>query len=478
VDVATATPTRTARARGYDASGFYDEAFDAAGDARAAYDAVLASLEDADLRGLSARVNADPCARATTFTVAGRTQQFPLDPVPRIIGVAEWDRLCRGLEQRARALNAFVADVYGGRRIVEAGIVPARTIDGCEHFEPWMLGVEVPWGHATVAGYDVVRGADGRLRILEDNTRTPSGMAYASAARRVVDAHLPRAARPLRRDFDDCYDLLADALRAAAPDGRGDPSIAMLSDGPSNSAWYEHRAIARRLGISICEPADLRPRNGRLHLALPSGRLRELQVLYRRTDQDRLSDGRGGATWLTEALLSPLRRGTLAIVNTPGSGVADDKLVHAYVEDMIRFYLGEDPLVESVRTYDLGEPSERVRALGRLQALVVKPRAGHGGRGVVIGPHATPAERELAAAAIRARPEDFVAQETIDLSRHPTICDGRLEPRHVDLRVFSIASGASVNVVPGGLTRVALERGSLIVNSSRNGGGKDTWVLA
>jgi uncharacterized circularly permuted ATP-grasp superfamily protein len=478
VDVATRTPDRTSLGWGYDPQGFHDEAFEPAGVPRPAYAALLDALGGLDLAALTARVRTDPCARAATFTVDGETQQFPIDPVPRVFEAAEWARLERGLIQRARALNAFVADVYCDRAIIGAGIVPARTIDGCDYFEPWMVGVDVPWEHATVAGFDVVRGADGRLRVLEDNLRTPSGMAYAAAARRVVDAQLPGATRPPRRNVDDCYGMLAEVLRAAAPDGGGDPSIVMLSDGPSNSAWYEHRTIARRLGLTLAEPADLRHRDGRLYVTLPSGRLREVQVLYRRTDEDRLHDGYGRATWLAKAVLDPLRRGTLSVVNSPGAGVADDKLVHAYVEDMIRFYLGEEPLVESVRTYDLGESAMRVRALGRLGALVIKPRAGHGGKGIVIGPHATREELDRAAAAIRAQPESFVAQETVMLSRHPTVCDGRLEPRHVDLRVFSIASAGSVNVVPGGLTRVALERGSLIVNSSRNGGGKDTWVLA
>jgi uncharacterized circularly permuted ATP-grasp superfamily protein len=413
-----------------------------------------------------------------TFRVEDETRRFHLDPVPRIITAAEWSRLEAGLAQRARALNAFIADAYGERRIVGAGVVPAHVIDGCEHFEPWMIDVHVPYGHATVTGFDVVRGTDGRLRVLEDNLRTPSGFAYASAARRVVDAQLPAAAQVPKRDVEGCFAMLEQALRAAVPGGGRDANLVLLTDGTDNSAWYEHRTLARRLNVTVVAPRDLRTRNGRLYVALPSGRLREVQVVYRRTDQDRLSDDDGRPTWLAEVLLEPLRRGTVAVLNAPGSGVADDKLVHAYVEDMVRFYLDEQPLVESVRTYDLGRPDERTRALGRLGALVVKPRAGYGGRGVVICGHASEADRELAAAAIRAAPERFIAQETVMLSRHPTICDGRLEPRHVDLRVFAIASDQMVRVVPGGLTRVALERGSLIVNSSQNGGGKDTWVLA
>jgi carboxylate-amine ligase len=267
-------------------------------------------------------------------------------------------------------------------------------------------------------------------------------------------------------------------LRQAAPDGSGDPSIALLSDGPSNGAWYEHRTLALRLGIPIVEPSRLCNSRGALKVTLPSGRLREIQVLYRRTDEDRLRDEHGRPTWLAELLLDPVRRGTLSVVNSFGTGVADDKLLHAYVEEMVRFYLGEAPLIESVRTYDLGQPHWRTRALGRLSALVVKPRAGHGGHGVMIGSHASERDRELAARQIKLEPERFVAQETVQLSRHPTICGNGLEPRHVDLRVFAIGSGAEIQLSPAALTRVALTRGSLIVNTSQTGGGKDTWVLS
>jgi uncharacterized circularly permuted ATP-grasp superfamily protein len=222
----------------------------------------------------------------------------------------------------------------------------------------------------------VVRGSDGRLRVLEDNLRTPSGFAYAVAARRVTDAHLPGGCRMPRASFDPGFGRLAAALRAAAPDGRGDPSVVLLSDGPSNSAWFEHVTISRRLAIPIVGPHDLRPRGGRLWVRLPSGRLREVHVVYRRTDEDQLREPDGRTTWLADTLFDPVRRGSCAVVNAFGNGVADDKLVHAYVEDMVRFYLGEEPLVESVRTYDLGRPEYLTRALGRLGALVVKPRAG------------------------------------------------------------------------------------------------------
>jgi uncharacterized circularly permuted ATP-grasp superfamily protein len=470
-----ATPTQAPPL--YDPAGFYDEALERDGRPRPAYASLLDELAPLDLRGLSGAVARDPRGRAVTFGGSGDPQRFHVDPVPRIVERAEWERLARGLEQRARALGAFLTDVYGPRRIVRAGVVPERVVTGAEHYEPAMAGVATPGGPAPVVGFDVVRGGDGRLRVLEDNLRTPSGFAYAIAARRVTDAHLPAGCRMPRASIDPCFGRLAAALRSAAPDGRGDPSVVLLSDGPSNSAWYEHVTIGRRLAIPIVAPQDLRPRGGRLYVALPSGRLREVHVVYRRTDEDQLREPDGRTTWLAETLFDPVRRGSCAVVNAFGNGIADDKLVHAYVEDMVRFYLGEEPLVESVRTYDLGRSEHLTRALGRLGALVVKPRAGHGGQGVVIGSRCTREEREGAAAAITARPDRFVAQETVALSRHPTVCGGRLAPRHVDLRAFAFVSGGDVTLMPGGLTRVALGEGDLIVNSSRNGGGKDTWVV-
>jgi carboxylate-amine ligase len=250
----------------------------------------------------------------------------------------------------------------------------------------------------------------------------------------------------------------------------------VLSDGPSNSAWFEHETIARRLDVPIVSLAELEPRAGRLY-ARVGERLRPVDVVYRRTDEDRLADDHGNPTPLADALFDALRKGTVACFNAFGAGLGDDKLVHAYVEEMIRFYLGEEPLIDSVPTYDLGDPSDRMTALARLDELVVKPRTGFGGHGVVIVPHATREDREAIEHAIRRAPHRYIAQETIALSRHPTVCGSRLEPRHVDLRPFVVTAGDDVHVIPGGLTRVAFDAGALVVNSSQNGGGKDTWVL-
>lgn len=323
-----------------------------------------------------------------------------------------------------------------------------------------------------------MRAGDGALMVLEDNLRTPSGIAYALAAREAVDAGLPSSPPPDRLDPRRALPLLADALRASAPEDVERPHVALLSDGPSNSAWYEHRALAAALDVPIVRPDDLVLDGDRLCARRDAGPAQPIDVVYRRTDEDRLRMPSGEPTWLAEKLLAPLLAGRLAVVNPFGTGVADDKLAHVYVERMIRFYCDEEPLLESVRGYDLGDPDVLDAVFPRLDELVVKPRSGHGGAGVVVCPRVSPRTREDVRRAVAARPGDFVAQELVELSTEPTVCNGRLEPRHVDLRPFVIGIGGTAVAAPVALTRVALTRGSLIVNSSRNGGGKDTWLLA
>ena len=451
-------------ASGYRLTGSFDEAFGQDGRPRPAYADLLATIDDpAALRArVTERVERDGIRFGDGF--------FALDPVPRLIAAAEWERVEAGLGQRARALGLFLADAYGERRIVAEGVIPAAVIEAADHFEPWMLGVEIR-PEAFVAGLDLVRGDDGELRVLEDNTRTPSGLAYAAAARAAVGARLPCGAGVL--DPEGAFDLLGRTLRAADPDG--DPSIALLSDGPANAAWYEHCQIGKRLGIPVVRPGDVLVRSGRLHAWLDGGRTRQIDVVYRRTDEDALRDRAGRATWLADLLLAPVRRGTLAVVNPLGAGLADDKLVHAYVEDMVRFYLGEEPLLSSVRTLDLSDDKVRDEALGSLAELVVKPRGGYDGAGVVVCSQSDPGELASLARDIERAPTDFIAQETVNLCTHPTVCDGRLEPRHVDLRPFVFGTG---DVAPAALTRVAFGEGEIIVNSSRGGGAKDTWLAA
>ena len=435
-------------------------------------------IEHLDLERLAAAVAEDTSRRGVRFGSAEDGDSFRIDAVPRLIDSVEWQALQDGIVQRVRALELFVRDVYGERRIVDAGIVPSSAIESANHYEPLLRGVGDQirvW--MTVVGLDVVRDSDGSFKVLEDNLRTPSGIAYAVATREILTAQLapPRGLKV--RTLADAFEMLARGLRAAAPPAAGDdPFVILLTDGESNSAFYEHAVIAERLRVALVLPDQLSVRKGRLR-AWIEGRERTVDVVYRRTDEDRLTEDDGAATMLAQLLLEPIRAGTVACVNAFGTGVADDKLIHAYVEQMVRFYLDQEPLLASVPTYDPGQPETLEMILARLDELVVKPRSGHGGYGVVIGPHARPDDLERTAAELRQAPHDFVAQEMVNLSRHPTVIDGELEPRHIDLRSFAVASEQEVEVLPGGLTRVAFERGALVVNSSQNGGSKDTWVL-
>jgi uncharacterized circularly permuted ATP-grasp superfamily protein len=442
---------------------------------------LLAALGEMDLRALSRSLSDDLRERKVTFGAAddGNVEAFVVDPVPRVIERDEWDALAAGLAQRAESLERFVADVYGERRIVAAGRVPWSAIESAEFFEPRMAQLPPASGRwITIAGPDLIRDGDGPFVVLEDNLRTPSGIAYAVAARDALSGHLPVPEGMRVRSLEPAYEWLGEALRAAAPPEAGQhPSVVVLTDGPSNSAYYEHGAIARGLGLPLVQPGDLSVRFERLFAHTDEGVI-SVDVLYRRTNEDRLFDAAGALTMLGEVLLVPLEAQTLGCVNAFGTGVADDKLVHSYVEEMMRFYLEEEPLLASVPTHDLSRPGGLEMALERIGELVIKPRSGHGGIGVVVGPRADPQTLAAVSRELAGAPERFIVQETVHLSRQPTVCGGELEPRHVDLRPFTFAVGDRVEVFPGGLTRVALEHDSLVVNSSQHGGAKDTWVLA
>jgi carboxylate-amine ligase len=444
-------------------TGPYDEAYMPDGTPRPHYAAVLEALAGRDLEALRARLDGRLAERGITFGTGADAEPFKLDPVPRVIPAGEWARIERGLVQRVRALNAFVTDVYSEQAAVEAGVVPARVIGSASYFEPALMGSVIPHARPiVVAGFDVIRNEAGEYLVLEDNVRTPSGVAYAVAARAALDEVLPAPAG--RVALDASFSALGAALRALAT--VEDPTVAVLSDGPANTAYYEHRTIAEALGVPVVTPDDLELRDGRV---LAAGR--PVDVLYRRTNADRCEDPVG------RLLLQPCRSGAVACANAFGTGVADDKLTHAYVEDLVRFYLGEEPLIGSVGTYDLAREDHRERVLGRIDELVVKPRAESGGEGVFVGPHATPSDRQRMVRTVMAAPDDYIAQETIGLSLHPTVAGGELVRRHVDLRAFVFATADGPVAFPGGLTRVALEPGSLVVNSSQDGGGKDTWIL-
>ncbi|HEV2999200.1 MAG TPA: circularly permuted type 2 ATP-grasp protein [Solirubrobacteraceae bacterium] len=441
--------------------GIFDEAFDERGRPRDAYAPVLDRLAERDLdravRTVRGRLGEEGCR----FGRGEDAEPFRVDVVPRIITAAEWEPLAAGLEQRVRALHAFLADAYGERRIVAEGVMPARVVEGADHFQPELAELPAPRVRIALAGLDVIRCPDGAFRVLEDNLRTPSGLAYAFAARDAVSGVAGDGAVPVR---EPAVELLGRAVRSAALRNRDDPRVVLLTDGPSNSAHWEHRQLAELLGVELVTLRELRPE--------------AVDVVYRRTDDDVLRERRTGElTAVGRALLPGLRAGTLACVNWLGNGAADDKLVQAYVEDMIRFYLGEEPQVRSVGTYDLTRPGRLEEVLDRLGEMVVKPRSAHGGEGVFVGPVAGLAERDRVARLVRDAPEAFVAQETVWFSRHPTVIDGRLAPRHVDLRAFVTFDGERATAVPGGLSRVAFDEGELVVNSSQGGGAKDTWVL-
>jgi uncharacterized circularly permuted ATP-grasp superfamily protein len=456
--------------------GFHDEALLPGGEPRSQYAELFRGLSEIGPGALAARVAAEAEATGVAFGGQRDVRPFHVDPVPRVFGAEEWKLLEAGLIQRVEALDAFVADVYGERAIVRAGLVPAHVIESCDHLEPRLAELERPPLSIAVAGLDIVRDSEGVLRVLEDNVRTPSGVTYMLAARESLARALPDELAELPRPLDGALRLLAQALSRGAPAGNVEPFVVLLTDGPQNSAWYEHRRIAGELGIPLVTVDDLELSRGRLR-AVIDGRPRPVDVVYRRTDEDRLTDEHGRFTAVGAALYEPLRAGTLTCVNGFGTGVADDKLLHAYVGNMIRFYLHAEPLLPSVQTYDLFDPDVLAEVLDRVGELVFKPRTGHGGHGVVVGPHAKVADLRDLSHAIRRDPHDYVAQDTIMLSRHPTVIDGRLEPRHVDLRPFVFLTPDGAAVAPGGLTRVALERGALVVNSSQRGGGKDTWVL-
>jgi len=438
----------------------YDEAYDERGEPRPLYAELLAALTDPG--ALAARTKAVLRGRGVTFDSAP-DGIFALDPIPRLLDAAEWSGLRRGIEQRLRALEEFLRDVYGDARIVEAGVVPRAVVESSPHYEPSMRGAPVRrW--ISVAGLDVVRDPGGRFLVLEDQVRMPAGLAYAVVARETLRELLPVA--PPQADHSPVFGELALALRDAAPEGVDEPSAVLLCEGRGAAAWWEHERLAGELCAPAVTLADLDHRDDRL-VAWIDGRTRAVDVVYHRTDEDRFS-----GTALGAALLGPSRAGTVACVNAIGSGLADDKLVHAYVEEMIRFYLGEEPLLPSLASHPLDEPGVR----DRLEELVVKPRGEMGGEGVVIWRDADVATRDRERARIDRDPKGFVAQELVTLSVHPTVCGHGLEPRHVDLRPYAVVDDAGVHLMPGGLSRVALEPGSMIVNSGQGGGVKDTWA--
>jgi uncharacterized circularly permuted ATP-grasp superfamily protein len=410
----------------------------------------------------------------------GRDRPFPLDLVPRILPAEEWTHIKRGLAQRVRALNAFIDDVYHGREIVHEGLVPWELIVSRSHFTRAIHGVRPPGGvYCHVAGCDLVRDEMGGWKVLEDNVRIPSGVSYVIENRIAMTRLVPELFSRYRvRPVDQYPALLLSALRAVAPAAQGEATVVVWTPGPLNSAYFEHAFLARQMGVELVEASDLVVRDDVLYMRTTAG-LRRVHAVYRRLDDDFVDplEFRPDSLLGVPGLVRAYRAGTVAIANALGTGVADDKAVYHYVPEMIRFYLAEEPILDNVRTYLMADRAQREAALARRAELVFKPTGESGGKGVFIGPATDRDTLDGLADVIRAQPERWIAQEVVQLSTVPTaLPDGTLAPRHVDLRPFAVF-GETIRIVPGGLTRVALVEGSMIVNSSRGGGSKDTWVL-
>jgi uncharacterized circularly permuted ATP-grasp superfamily protein len=451
----------------------YSEERDEAGAFRPGYAQLFKALQGVDLSRLSADVNDHLASAGVNFG----TEPFIVDPVPRLIDGAEWEPLVDGLVQRAHALNRFLIDAYREQRIVEAGLVPADVLHEAVGFEPDLEHRLPDTAYpAAIIGFDVVRAPDGEFLVLEDNLRTPSGFEYALAARRALAEALP-AGFPKPRPTDPItYELLDSTLRAAAPPGVADPSMVVLTDGPHNVAYCEHSRAAAELNVPLVTLDQLEADGERLRARLGDGAVRDVDVVYRRSNEDRVRDEHGQITEVAQVLVPPWLAGNLGLVNAFGNGLADDKLIHAHVEDFIRFYLKAEPLVRSVPTYGFVGDDDEPPSKDRFRGHVVKPRHGHGGKGVVIGSRTPDHELEELATEVARDPGSYISQPTVSLSRHPTVIEGELEPRHIDLRAFAFC-GEQVRLMPGGLSRVALEKDKLVVNSSQAGGGKDTWIV-
>jgi uncharacterized circularly permuted ATP-grasp superfamily protein len=471
---------------GYEPGDFYDEAFDAPGRPRAHYRPLvrtLGSMSSQEVGERRLRLDRAFMNQGVTFTVykddAGIERIFPFDPMPRIVTRRKWERIEAGLKQRIFALNAFVHDLYHDQKILADKVVPTELVLSARFFRPEFLGFNVPRDiYIHVVGSDLVRDERGDFYVLEDNLRSPSGVSYVLANRQVMKWMFPQlfASYNVRAVEGYPQDLLR-TLRHVAPRGIDQPTVALLTPGIYNSAYFEHTYLAKSMGIELVEGQDLIVDDAVVYMRTTRG-LRRVDVIYRRIDDDFLDpmafrpDSLLGAAGLVNAA----RLGNVTIANSIGVGVADDKAVYAYVPRIVKYYTGEDPILPNVPTYLAENPSERAYILEHLDQLVVKTTNDSGGYGMVIGPHATKAELEEVRARVQADPRNHIAQPTLKLSRHPTFGEAGLVGRHVDLRPY-ILYGDEIRVIPGGLTRVALQPGSLVVNSSQGGGSKDTWVL-
>jgi uncharacterized circularly permuted ATP-grasp superfamily protein len=488
---AEAPPTQTSIFHpfsGYELFEAYDEMFNSAGHPRPHYAELYSRVLDQsfdDLARSKQQADVSFLNQGITFTVYGREEGteriFPHDLLPRIISGAEWEVIERGLKQRVQALNLFLRDVYHERRILKDGIIPGELIYTCSQFRRHMRGVKIPRDvYVSICGTDLIRTPDGKFVVLEDNLRVPSGVSYMLTGRKVMKEIFPMLFHQCRvRPIEHYGQALLSTLRSLTPDGRSIPRIVLLTPGIYNSAYFEHAYLARQMGIELVEGRDLLVHDNIVYMRTTSG-LQRVDVIYRRVDDDYLdpltfrhNSGLGAA-----ALFNAYRSGNVVLANAVGTGVADDKAIYAYVPAIIRYYLGEDAILNNVETLLMTDDAQRQHVCDNLGRYVVKAVGESGGYGMLIGPHSSEEQREEFRGRILADPRNYIAQPTLALSTAPCFVEnGRIEPRHVDLRPYVLFGAEEITVVPGGLTRVALRKGSLVVNSSQGGGSKDTWVL-
>lgn len=468
-------------------SSYYNEMTDEAGRVRAHYAAYASWLSEMPEERLAQkRAEADALFHryGITFAVygdkdAGTERLIPFDIIPRIIPADEWQMLAAGLRQRVRALNLFIRDIYHDQAILKAGRIPAEQVLNNAQYRKVMQGVDVPGEiYAHIAGVDVVRAGQGEYYVLEDNLRVPSGVSYMLENRKMMMRLFPRLFSRYRVAPVDHYpDMLLNTLRSVAPTGIVDPTVVVMTPGAYNSAYFEHAFLAQQMGVELVEGQDMFVRDDQVFMRTTRGPQR-VDVIYRRVDDDFLDPlaFRPDSVLGVPGLLQAYRAGRVTLCNAIGSGVADDKSIYPYVPEMVRFYLGEEPILHNVPTYLCRKPDDLRYVLDKLPELVVKEVHGAGGYGMLVGPAATQAEIEAFRELLVKHPERYIAQPTLALSACPTFVDSGIAPRHIDLRPF-VLSGETVQLIPGGLTRVALREGSLVVNSSQGGGTKDTWVL-
>ncbi len=465
---------------------FFNEMYDAAGSLRPHYRAYadwLASTPPERIARKRAEADIAFHRVGITFAVygeeAGKERLIPFDIIPRVIPSAEWQALHAGLRQRVKALNAFLHDIYHEQEILRAGHIPREQVLDNAQFRPEMMGIDVPAGiYAHIAGVDLVRAGEGEFFVLEDNLRVPSGVSYMIEDRKMMMRLFPELfSRHKVAPVQHYPDMLLENLRTVAPAGVVNPTVVLLTPGAYNSAYFEHTFLAQQMGIELVEGRDLFVKDETVYMRTTQGPQR-VDVIYRRLDDDFLDPlaFRKDSMLGVPGLLSAYRAGNVTLANAIGTGVADDKSIYPYVPEMVRFYLDEEPLLNNVPTYMLRKPDDLKYALEHLPELVVKEVHGAGGYGMLVGPASTKQEIEDFRARIIASPEKYIAQPTLALSNCPTFVESGVAPRHLDLRPF-VLSGETIDMVPGGLTRVALREGSLVVNSSQGGGTKDTWVL-